>query len=86
VSACREQAEAEVQDPKARAKANWLRAFNKVCMQLQEVSSAAGSQRRVPALAMSWAGASAPSHARAPSRHLRSPIPWTSPTLRAVGT
>ncbi|XP_042650552.1 protein unc-13 homolog A isoform X15 [Tyto alba] len=32
----REQAEAEVQDPKARAKANWLRAFNKVCMQLQE--------------------------------------------------
>uniref|UniRef100_A0A8C3PMQ3 Unc-13 homolog A n=1 Tax=Calidris pygmaea TaxID=425635 RepID=A0A8C3PMQ3_9CHAR len=32
--ACREQAEEEVQDPKARAKANWLRAFNKVCMQL----------------------------------------------------
>ncbi|XP_010131327.1 PREDICTED: protein unc-13 homolog A-like, partial [Buceros rhinoceros silvestris] len=32
----REQAELEVQDPKARAKANWLRAFNKVCMQLQE--------------------------------------------------
>ncbi|KFU92387.1 Protein unc-13 B, partial [Chaetura pelagica] len=32
----REQAEVEVQDPKARAKANWLRAFNKVCMQLQE--------------------------------------------------
>uniref|UniRef100_A0A8C3JW24 Unc-13 homolog A n=1 Tax=Calidris pygmaea TaxID=425635 RepID=A0A8C3JW24_9CHAR len=30
----REQAEEEVQDPKARAKANWLRAFNKVCMQL----------------------------------------------------
>uniref|UniRef100_A0A8C8BTB5 Protein unc-13 homolog A n=1 Tax=Otus sunia TaxID=257818 RepID=A0A8C8BTB5_9STRI len=29
-------AEAEVQDPKTRAKANWLRAFNKVCMQLQE--------------------------------------------------
>uniref|UniRef100_A0A8B9F8Q3 UN13A protein n=1 Tax=Amazona collaria TaxID=241587 RepID=A0A8B9F8Q3_9PSIT len=29
-----EQAEVEVQDPKARAKANWLRAFNKVCMQL----------------------------------------------------
>ncbi|XP_044309312.1 protein unc-13 homolog A isoform X2 [Varanus komodoensis] len=26
----------EVVDPKARAKANWLRAFNKVCMQLQE--------------------------------------------------
>uniref|UniRef100_A0A8B9FBU9 Protein unc-13 A n=1 Tax=Amazona collaria TaxID=241587 RepID=A0A8B9FBU9_9PSIT len=36
VCACREQAEVEVQDPKARAKANWLRAFNKVCMQLQE--------------------------------------------------
>uniref|UniRef100_A0A8C3R8T2 Unc-13 homolog A n=1 Tax=Cyanoderma ruficeps TaxID=181631 RepID=A0A8C3R8T2_9PASS len=34
--ACREPAEEEVQDPKARAKANWLRAFNKVCMQLQE--------------------------------------------------
>uniref|UniRef100_A0A8C3RA87 Unc-13 homolog A n=1 Tax=Cyanoderma ruficeps TaxID=181631 RepID=A0A8C3RA87_9PASS len=32
-----EPAEEEVQDPKARAKANWLRAFNKVCMQLQEV-------------------------------------------------
>ncbi|XP_009328242.1 PREDICTED: protein unc-13 homolog A, partial [Pygoscelis adeliae] len=32
----REQAEVEVQDPKSRAKANWLRAFNKVCMQLQE--------------------------------------------------
>ncbi|XP_065515017.1 protein unc-13 homolog A isoform X7 [Lathamus discolor] len=32
----REQAEVEVQDPKARAKTNWLRAFNKVCMQLQE--------------------------------------------------
>ncbi|XP_066491694.1 protein unc-13 homolog A [Tiliqua scincoides] len=28
--------EAEVIDPKARAKANWLRAFNKVCIQLQE--------------------------------------------------
>ncbi|XP_039190704.1 protein unc-13 homolog A isoform X3 [Crotalus tigris] len=28
--------EVEVVDPKARAKANWLRAFNKVCMQLQE--------------------------------------------------
>uniref|UniRef100_A0A674GP85 Unc-13 homolog A n=1 Tax=Taeniopygia guttata TaxID=59729 RepID=A0A674GP85_TAEGU len=37
VCACREPAEEEVQDPKARAKANWLRAFNKVCMQLQEV-------------------------------------------------
>uniref|UniRef100_A0A663NAT2 Unc-13 homolog A n=1 Tax=Athene cunicularia TaxID=194338 RepID=A0A663NAT2_ATHCN len=36
VCTCREQAEAEVQDPKTRAKANWLRAFNKVCMQLQE--------------------------------------------------
>ncbi|KFW81260.1 Protein unc-13 B, partial [Manacus vitellinus] len=36
VCPCREQAEEEVQDPKARAKANWLRAFNKVCMQLQE--------------------------------------------------
>uniref|UniRef100_A0A669QL89 Unc-13 homolog A n=1 Tax=Phasianus colchicus TaxID=9054 RepID=A0A669QL89_PHACC len=33
---CREPVEAEVQDPKARAKANWLRAFNKVCLQLQE--------------------------------------------------
>uniref|UniRef100_A0A8C8EFK5 Protein unc-13 homolog A n=1 Tax=Otus sunia TaxID=257818 RepID=A0A8C8EFK5_9STRI len=33
--------EAEVQDPKTRAKANWLRAFNKVCMQLQEVSNPA---------------------------------------------
>lgn len=41
MSACREQAEVEVQDPKARAKANWLRAFNKVCMQLQEVSNPA---------------------------------------------
>uniref|UniRef100_A0A7M4EZY4 Unc-13 homolog A n=1 Tax=Crocodylus porosus TaxID=8502 RepID=A0A7M4EZY4_CROPO len=30
--------EVEVQDAKSRAKANWLRAFNKVCMQLQEVS------------------------------------------------
>uniref|UniRef100_A0A8C3P9E7 Unc-13 homolog A n=1 Tax=Chrysemys picta bellii TaxID=8478 RepID=A0A8C3P9E7_CHRPI len=29
--------EVEVQDAKSRAKANWLRAFNKVCMQLQEV-------------------------------------------------
>uniref|UniRef100_A0A8C5U132 Protein unc-13 homolog A n=1 Tax=Malurus cyaneus samueli TaxID=2593467 RepID=A0A8C5U132_9PASS len=37
VCVCREPAEEEVQDPKARAKANWLRAFNKVCMQLQEV-------------------------------------------------
>uniref|UniRef100_A0A670KJV7 Unc-13 homolog A n=1 Tax=Podarcis muralis TaxID=64176 RepID=A0A670KJV7_PODMU len=35
---CREKVEAEPVDPKARAKANWLRAFNKVCMQLQEVS------------------------------------------------
>uniref|UniRef100_A0A8C3HYU3 Unc-13 homolog A n=1 Tax=Chrysemys picta bellii TaxID=8478 RepID=A0A8C3HYU3_CHRPI len=34
-SALRE--EVEVQDAKSRAKANWLRAFNKVCMQLQEV-------------------------------------------------
>uniref|UniRef100_A0A8C8BMK3 Protein unc-13 homolog A n=1 Tax=Otus sunia TaxID=257818 RepID=A0A8C8BMK3_9STRI len=41
VCTCREQAEAEVQDPKTRAKANWLRAFNKVCMQLQEVSNPA---------------------------------------------
>ncbi|XP_060641180.2 protein unc-13 homolog A [Anolis sagrei] len=32
----REREEPEVVDPKARAKANWLRAFNKVCMQLQE--------------------------------------------------
>ncbi|XP_007438180.1 protein unc-13 homolog A, partial [Python bivittatus] len=31
-----EKEEVEVVDPKARAKANWLRAFNKVCMQLQE--------------------------------------------------
>uniref|UniRef100_A0A8C4UTJ7 Unc-13 homolog A n=1 Tax=Falco tinnunculus TaxID=100819 RepID=A0A8C4UTJ7_FALTI len=38
-----EEAEVEVQDPKARAKANWLRAFNKVCMQLQE-----GNSRGVP--------------------------------------
>uniref|UniRef100_A0A8C3UUC0 UN13A protein n=1 Tax=Catharus ustulatus TaxID=91951 RepID=A0A8C3UUC0_CATUS len=36
VCACREPGEEEVQDPKARAKANWLRAFNKVCIQLQE--------------------------------------------------
>ncbi|KAJ6655197.1 hypothetical protein lerEdw1_005675 [Lerista edwardsae] len=35
----REKEEAEVIDPKARAKANWLRAFNKVCMQLQEANS-----------------------------------------------
>lgn len=34
----------EVQDPKARAKANWLRAFNKVCMQLQEVSNPAATR------------------------------------------
>uniref|UniRef100_A0A8C3HYV2 Unc-13 homolog A n=1 Tax=Chrysemys picta bellii TaxID=8478 RepID=A0A8C3HYV2_CHRPI len=32
-----EREEVEVQDAKSRAKANWLRAFNKVCMQLQEV-------------------------------------------------
>ncbi|XP_063145251.1 protein unc-13 homolog A [Candoia aspera] len=32
----KEKEEVEVVDPKARAKANWLRAFNKVCMQLQE--------------------------------------------------
>ncbi|KAG8126849.1 hypothetical protein E2320_021949, partial [Naja naja] len=40
----KEKEEVEVVDPKARAKANWLRAFNKVCMQLQEVGipSAAG--------------------------------------------
>ncbi|NWI18281.1 UN13A protein, partial [Crypturellus soui] len=31
-----EREQAEEQDPKARAKANWLRAFNKVCLQLQE--------------------------------------------------
>ncbi|XP_034611487.1 protein unc-13 homolog A [Trachemys scripta elegans] len=31
-----EREEVEVQDAKSRAKANWLRAFNKVCMQLQE--------------------------------------------------
>ncbi|XP_074834521.1 protein unc-13 homolog A-like isoform X3 [Carettochelys insculpta] len=32
----REREGVEVQDAKSRAKANWLRAFNKVCMQLQE--------------------------------------------------
>ncbi|XP_067418131.1 protein unc-13 homolog A [Emydura macquarii macquarii] len=32
----REREDVEVQDAKSRAKANWLRAFNKVCMQLQE--------------------------------------------------
>uniref|UniRef100_A0A674KIJ0 Unc-13 homolog A n=1 Tax=Terrapene triunguis TaxID=2587831 RepID=A0A674KIJ0_9SAUR len=32
----REREEVQVQDAKTRAKANWLRAFNKVCMQLQE--------------------------------------------------
>ncbi|XP_038240217.1 protein unc-13 homolog A isoform X15 [Dermochelys coriacea] len=32
----REREDVEVQDTKSRAKANWLRAFNKVCMQLQE--------------------------------------------------
>uniref|UniRef100_A0A8C3SQ90 Protein unc-13 homolog A n=1 Tax=Chelydra serpentina TaxID=8475 RepID=A0A8C3SQ90_CHESE len=32
----RERQDVEVQDAKSRAKANWLRAFNKVCMQLQE--------------------------------------------------
>ncbi|XP_030396525.1 protein unc-13 homolog A isoform X10 [Gopherus evgoodei] len=32
----REQEDVEVQDAKSRAKANWLKAFNKVCMQLQE--------------------------------------------------
>uniref|UniRef100_A0A452IMW8 Unc-13 homolog A n=1 Tax=Gopherus agassizii TaxID=38772 RepID=A0A452IMW8_9SAUR len=35
----REQEDVEVQDAKSRAKANWLKAFNKVCMQLQEVSA-----------------------------------------------
>lgn len=45
----------EVQDPKARAKANWLRAFNKVCMQLQEVSNAVADNCWVPAPAMCWA-------------------------------
>uniref|UniRef100_A0A8C3P9E9 Unc-13 homolog A n=1 Tax=Chrysemys picta bellii TaxID=8478 RepID=A0A8C3P9E9_CHRPI len=37
VPALKEREEVEVQDAKSRAKANWLRAFNKVCMQLQEV-------------------------------------------------
>lgn len=83
VCACREQAEVEVQDPKARAKANWLRAFNKVCMQLQEVSNSAAARRQVPAPAACWAGGIAPSHALG---IFRSPIPWTSHTLRAVGT
>ncbi|XP_043391873.1 protein unc-13 homolog A isoform X16 [Chelonia mydas] len=32
----REREDVEVQDAKSRAKAKWLRAFNKVCMQLQE--------------------------------------------------
>ncbi|KAM9111912.1 protein unc-13 homolog A [Pangshura tecta] len=32
----REREDVEVQDAKSRAKANWLKAFNKVCMQLQE--------------------------------------------------
>ncbi|KYO35979.1 unc-13-like protein A isoform D [Alligator mississippiensis] len=36
----REREEVEVQDAKSRAKANWLRAFNKVCMQLQEARGA----------------------------------------------
>ena len=58
--ACREEAEVEVQDPKARAKANWLRAFNKVCMQLQEVSNPAAARCRVPAPAACWAGGTAP--------------------------
>ncbi|XP_064353331.1 protein unc-13 homolog A isoform X2 [Dromaius novaehollandiae] len=42
----REQEEAEVQDPKARAKANWLRAFNKVCMQLQEARGDADGEAK----------------------------------------
>uniref|UniRef100_A0A8D2KVP9 UN13A protein n=1 Tax=Varanus komodoensis TaxID=61221 RepID=A0A8D2KVP9_VARKO len=37
ISVFREREATEVVDPKARAKANWLRAFNKVCMQLQEL-------------------------------------------------
>lgn len=86
VCACREQAEVEVQDPKARAKANWLRAFNKVCMQLQEVSNPAAARCRVPAPAACWAGGTAPSCAQASSRHVRSPIPWMFHTLRVVGT
>ncbi|CAI5799117.1 Hypothetical predicted protein [Podarcis lilfordi] len=39
----REKVEAEPVDPKARAKANWLRAFNKVCMQLQELPPLGGT-------------------------------------------
>lgn len=61
MGACREPAEEEVQDPKARAKANWLRAFNKVCMQLQEVRSPGP-----PPLLWGWA--TAPSHTWAASR------------------
>lgn len=63
VCACREPAEEEVQDPKARAKANWLRAFNKVCLQLQEV--------RTPwPLPRLRAGCSAPFHTWAASRDI----------------
>lgn len=74
-----------MQDPKARAKANWLRAFNKVCMQLQEVSTP-GAARRLPAPAPCWAGGTAPFRAWASSRRVCSLIPWASHTLRAVGT
>lgn len=46
-----------MQDPKARAKANWLRAFNKVCLQLQEVSVPAarhGEPCLAPPLPAPW--------------------------------
>uniref|UniRef100_A0A8C8RT85 Protein unc-13 homolog A n=1 Tax=Pelusios castaneus TaxID=367368 RepID=A0A8C8RT85_9SAUR len=41
----REKEDVEVQDAKSRAKANWLRAFNKVCMQLQEVREGSGEAK-----------------------------------------
>lgn len=74
VCACREPAEEEVQDPKARAKANWLRAFNKVCMQLQEV--------RTP-WPLPWlrAGCTAPFHTWAVSRDIHGlGVPTVMPT------
>lgn len=80
VCVCREQAEVEVQDPKARAKANWLRAFNKVCMQLQEVSNPAAARRT-----HAGPGDAAPSRARASSRHVRSPNPTDIPHPEGSG-
>lgn len=38
----------EVQDSMSRAKANWLRAFNKVRLQLQEVSDSPGQLTLLP--------------------------------------